>query len=489
MRIWEKIRKAVRNMFRKSNIEAAFGTSIVVSSKMEHKMQLWSDMFENHPPWRDDEKGMLTMNLAASVSSEMARLVTLEMKTDITGSPRADYLNAQYQPVVKKARQLTEYACAMGGVVLKPFVSGERIFVSVVQALDFYPTAFDSDGDVTGGIFADYAFIGNYKYTRLEEHKLENKTLTITNKAFRTVVSELSTTQEDVLGDPVSLEEVPEWAGVSNVVVIHDVERTLFHYFKMPFANCVEPRSPLGVSVYAKAEDQIQEADRQWTESMWEYEGGELAVHASTSLFPLDESGAPIIPKGKERLFYTFDYNTDQKLDTFSPAFRDGSLFNGLNKILQQVEFNCGLAYGTFSDPDHVDLTATQVKQSRQRSFSTVADIQKSLQDALEHLAYAMDVLASLYELAPDGDYEVSYYWDDSLVVDSEAQRMIDLQEVTNGIMQKWEYRVKWYGEDEETAKKRTGFTEEKSDDEILDFDEPSADEGDRNQGAEQGGE
>jgi len=28
------------------------------------------------------------------------------------------------------------------------------------------------------------------------------------------------------------------------------------------------------------------------------------------------------------------------------------------------------------------------------------------------------------------------------------------MNEVRMGLMQKWEYRVKWYGEDEETAKK-----------------------------------
>ena len=488
MNLWGKIKKVVSKLFRKNNIEAAFDTSIAVSSKMESKMQLWSDMFEDHPPWKNEEKGALTLNLPSAISSEMARLVTLEMKTEITGGERADWLNKQYQPVIKKARQFTDYACAMGGVVLKPYVSGDRIFVSVVQAIDFYPTSFDSDGDVTGGIFADYAYIGNHKYTRLEEHKLQNKTLTITNKVFKAVVSEISSTHENVLGNETSLTEVPEWAEIAPVVTINNVERTLFQYFKMPFANSIEPRSPLGVSVFARAEEQIKEADRQWSETMWEFDGGEMAIYASHTLFRLDKDGNPIIPKGKERLFHSLEYNREEKFETHNPAFRDQSLFNGLNRIVQRIEFLCGLAYGTISEPTAIDKTATEVKQSRQRSFSTVVDIQKALQDALDHLVYAMDVLATLYELAPEGEYEVSYYWDDSLIVDSGEQRMIDLQEVAAGIMQLWEYRMKWYNEDETTAKERTGFNEQKDDDEILEFiDEPE--DGSQNPQPAQGGE
>lgn len=490
MSFWKRIKKVVSNLFRKNDMEAAFGTSIAVSTTMENKMQLWSDMFEDHPPWKNEEKGAMTMNLPAAISSELARLVTLEMKSEITGSERAEWLNEQYQPVIKKARQFTDFACAMGGVVLKPYVSGKRIYVSIIQATDFYPTSFDSDGDVTGGIFADYAYIGNRKYTRLEEHKLQNMTLTITNKVFKTTVSEISSKQENVLGDETSLTEVPEWSELQPVVTIKNVEKTLFRYFGMPFANSVEPRSPLGMSVFAKAEGRIKEADRQWSEAMWEFEAGEMAVHASYNLFRLDDQGQPIFPKGKERLYRMLEYNREEKFEPYNPPFRDQSLFNGLNKILQQIEFLCGLAYGTISEPASVDKTATEVKQSRQRSFSTVVDIQKALQDALEHLVYAMDVLATLYELAPEGDYEISYYWDDSLIVDSEAQRMIDLQEVAAGIMAEWEYRMKYYGEDEETAKERTGFNEEKDDDEIMEFiAEPNPDDGSKKEDLIQDGE
>ncbi len=454
MGFFGKIRKAVSKLFRKNTIESTFGVRIAVSSKMEQAMQLWSEMFEDHPPWKNEEKGDKTLNLPAAIASEIARLVTVEMQSVVTGSARADYINTQYQPVIDSARRFTEFACAKGGVALKPYVAGDRVFVSVIQADDFYPTAFDSDGNVTAGVFTDYRYIEQYKYTRLEEHKMEGNTYTITNKVFRLSVSNVTAANDDALGTSVSLTDVADWAEIDPVVTVKDVAKPLFAYFKMPFANHIEPRSPLGVSVYSKASDIIREADKQWSEILWEYEAGEAAIHASSNLFHKDRYGNPILPKGRERQFRTFEFDRDQKIDPYHPEFRDNSLFNGLNRYIQKIEFLCGLAYGTISDPSTVDKTATEVKQSRQRSFSTVSDIQKALQTALEHLIYAIDTLTTLYGLAPEGDYEVSFEFDDSIIVDREVE-FTRLMSMAAAQMIRPEKVVAWYfGVSEEEARK-----------------------------------
>ena len=83
-----------------------------------------------------------------------------------------------------------------------------------------------------------------------------------------------------------------------------------------------------------------------------------------------------------------------------------------------------------------------------------------------------MHTLAVLYDLCPDGEYETTYVWDDSIIVDAEAERLRDQQEVMQGLMNKWEYRVKWYGEDEATAKKMLQEMQGPTDDEILGFDD-----------------
>ena len=447
MNFFEKIRKAVRHLFGTSYVSKAFGIQIAVSPKMQTAVQTWTEMYEDRPPWKALEKGKLTLNLPAAISSEIARLVTIEMKSVVSGSPRADYINEQYQRVVDKARDFTEKACALGGICLKPYVVQQtgQVAVSIVQAADFYPAAWNSDGDVTAAVFVDTTYINDKKYTRLEYHKLEGNQYTITNKAYRLNTASVSQEQEkSALGNEVLLSEVPEWASIEPVVTISDIERPLFSYFKMPFSNSVDTASFLGVSCFSRAVDQIHKADDLWSEAAWEYESGERCVNAPEDFFKLGEDGKPIIPEGRERLYRTFSWDNGKALDTYSPDFRDQSLFNGLNKVLHKVEFLCGLATGTFSEPTETDKTATEVKQSKQRSFSTVSDVQKALQKALEGIVYCIDVMATLYELAPEGEYEISYDWDDSIIVDREVE-FARLMSMAAAGMIRPEYVTAWY--------------------------------------------
>ena len=49
--------------------------------------------------------------------------------------------------------------------------------------------------------------------------------------------------------------------------------------------------------------------------------------------------------------------------------------------------------------------------------------------------------------------YMLSLDFDDNILTDKDALRERDRQDVRDGLMQKWEYRVKWYNETEEVAK------------------------------------
>ena len=482
MNIFDTIRKAVRNLFHHTKLEAALGIEIAVSTKMEESIDLWTKMFLDEPPWKDEKAGQETLGLPNSIASEIARLTTVEMVSTVVGSPRADYINEQYQKVIAKARNYTEYAAGMGGIAMKPYLSGKKIPVSIVYAEDFYPTVFDSDGDIRGACFMDYAYDNKHRYTRVEEHGFEaDGTYYIRNKCFRQRVSDIAIGDEK-LGEEVPLAEVPEWAEVTEYIPIGNLKKPLFAYFRMPFANNVEPKSPLGVAAYSRAVNLIREADRLWSEVLWEYDGGELAVNASTNLFQKDITGKAIIPEGRERMFKeTFDFDDQNFLETFNPPFRDSSLFNGLNKTEQRIEFQCGLAYGTISDPNMVDKTATEINAAKQRSYSTIHDTQAALEKALRDLVYAIDSLCTLYNLAPEGSYDVTFQWDDSIIVDAEQERLRDRDEVRDGLMQKWEYRVKWYGETPEKAKQMVseGSNSGLTDDQILGLlNEPEADEG-----------
>ena len=427
--IIRKIGKVVKRMFsKKATVETAFDTNIAVSGKMENAIYLWAEMYENRPPWLNDnaEEGTVeTLGIPASIASEIARLVTMEMEVKVTGSPMAEYLNKQLEGCIVRSRQYTEFACAKGGVALKPYVIPDegKIGISIVQAEDFYPTKFDSNGNITGAIFPDQQIIGNKKYTRMERHELNGTTYTIENKVFVTEASEVDDSNDSFLGTEVELADVPGWESVDPYVVIEDMEKPLFSYFKMPMANSVELRSPLGVSVYAKAASSgvLKNIDKQWSNILWEYDATQASVFGDEDVFQQDNNGNLTLEGRDKRLFRTFD-GLEEKLKEYAPNIRDTSLFNGLDKMLKQAEFQCSLAYGTISDPANTDKTATEVKQSKQRSFSLVCDIQNSFKAAHENLIQAMYELALLYELSPDGKYEMMFDFDDSIVVDRDVE-------------------------------------------------------------------
>lgn len=442
----ERIGQVIRKMLGREKIKDAIGVEVAVSDKMANGIDLWAKMYKNEPPWK--EKNIKLCGLPAAIAGEFARLVTLELKTEVTGN---DFINEEYQAVVSDIRKYTEYACAKGGLAMKPYASEGHIEVDMVQADRFFPTKFNSRGEVTAAVFAESLTVGEKVYTRLEYHQHEGTMYHINNKAF--VKRDLDNIE--VLGKEVPLTAVPEWANLQEEVTLKNVKMPLFAYFKIPNANNIDDTSPLGVSVYSRAVSDIKEADKQWTRLLWEFEGSELAVDADVTLFKKNAKGEYELPKGKERLFRMMDLDENaEKYKVYAPPIRDENLINGFNAILRRIEFNVGLAYGTLSDPDTVDKTAEEIKTSKQRSYSTVSDIQKSLQTALEQLVYAMDVMAQLSGLSGRKKYEMRFDWDDSIVTDREQDRKQDIQDVSMGIMRPEEYRAKWYGETVEQARK-----------------------------------
>lgn len=445
-RLIEKIRQVIRKMLGKEKIKDAVGVDVAVSDKMATAIELWSKMYMEKAPWLN--KDVKSCGLSAAIASEFARLVTLELETEITGN---DFLNEEYQAVICDIRKYCEYGCAKGGLALKPYVSEGHIEVDTVQADRFFPTKFNSRGEVTAAVFAESLTVGKKVYTRIEYHQYENMKYRISNKVF--VKNDLD--DVDVLGKEVPLTDIPEWADIQPETNIVGVEKALFAYFKVPNANNTDDRSPLGVSVYARAVNDIREADEQWSRILWEYKASELAVDVDETMFRKNDDGTFDLPKGCERLFRMMDMDdNNEKYKVYSPAIRDESLFNGMNNILRRIEFNCGLAYGTLSNPETVDKTAEEIKASKQRSYSTVSDIQKSLQGALEHLIYAMDVLAQLSNLPGGKKYEVSFNWDDSIVIDKEKELLSMQQDAAGGFIRKELYVAKKYGVSEEEALK-----------------------------------
>lgn len=465
----------------------------------------------HEPSWNDPTR-VVSLGLPAMIASEKARTALLEFKSEITtptkeleidnpnykepeedifgnliptmepatiiedkpvgNTDRAEYLNEQYEKLKKSLRKQLEYGISKGGLVIKPYVVSRKVVdpktkgkekvvytieFDFIQADSFYPLAFDASGNITEAAFLDTQIHKDTTYRRLEYHKWEGTTITVVNMAFKSLNTN---TQSDMsgldLGEEISIKEVAEWKDLPEKTKIGPVEKPLFAYFKMSDANTVDTLSPLGVSGYSRAVSLIKDADMQYSRLLWEYEAGEMAIDIDRDAMNFMEDGQgnghTVQNHLQQRLFRKVDLGESDTYQPFAPTLRDNSFREGLNTILMRIEDVCAISRGTLSDAGQEAKTATELKILKQRSYQANADIQHALEDTLKDVVYIMNVYCDLYEITPDGEYDVSFEWDDSILVDVDTELSKRITLMQNGLMSKLELRQWYFGETERQA-------------------------------------
>ena len=493
-------------------IEQSLHVAPVISSEMEKAIELWSDMYKNKAPWLkeptySDPSRVVSLGLPALIASEKARTALLEMESEITtptkevtkdnpdyeepkpdaygnilpsavppvitedvpttDTQRAEYLSKQYDKLKKQLRKQIEYGIAKGGLVIKPYVvinndeaaeAVADIEFDFIQADMFYPLAFNASGKITEAAFIQTKTDKNTIYRRLEYHKWHGNVVDVVNKAYKSLNTNEQTSDMSGLdlGQEIPLTEVPEWKDLPPKTTINDIKQPLFAYFKMPEANTIDTVSPLGVSGFSRAVQLIKDADMQYSRLLWEYEGGELAIDVDRDALNFKEDSAgvghSVNNQLQNRLYRTVDLGESNTFEPYSPSLRDSSYIQGLNTILMRIEDTTGLSRGTLSDASAEAKTATELKILKQRSYQTNADIQQAIEDTLKDVIYIMNAYCDLYEITPEGDYDVSFEWDDSIIVDIDTELGKRITLLQNGLTSKLETRMWYFGETERQA-------------------------------------
>ena len=428
-------------------------------------------------------------NIRASGQSK-----TIVRETVDGDTKRADYLNKQYHDkLLSKLRAQLEYGVAKGSLIIKPYVVRSKVSgvagldannqvesqdtykyfmeYDFIQADCFYPISFDSSQGLKDVAFIQTKVDGDTTYTRLERHRLRGSNVLIENYAFKQKNNPNTNASMGniTLGTPIPLTEVDEWKDIPKSATVKNVDKLLFGYFKMPEANNIDPHSPLGMSGFGRARDLIKDADEQYSRLLWEFEGGELAIDIDRDALAFiqdKDGGYSQLGHMQNRLYRAIDLGESDTYRPFSPALRDSSLVNGLNQILMKIENACALSHGTLSDVNIEARTATEIRALKQRSFSANHEIQIALQKALEDTIYAMDVYCTLYNIVGDitydnngnadtskmGKYDVSFEWDDSILVDIESELATRLSLYDKGLESQLELRMWYFGETEAQA-------------------------------------
>lgn len=466
------IRQVIRRMLPLKTVEQVERIETPLSADMINALDEWYKAYCDQAPWVNGDT-VKSMNLPAMIASEIARQVTLEMQWNITGkqpepdengeeptpeeldNPRAKYLREEFEKLMAELRKKLEQGCAAGGMAVRPYPNTDdgHIYFGWTMDWSLYPVAFDENGNLKDVIFRDVYQDGDITYTRLERHTIEGNGVHVTQRAFKSKF-------KDQLGSEVPLTAVEQWKNLEPEATLQGTDGQMFGWYKVAAANNVDVDSPMGISVFHKALRVIKQADLQYSRLLWEFEGSELAIDVDPLALrpqkPDARTGAGELkyemPKLNERLFRGVNLDEDH-YNVFSPTIRDASLLNGLNRLLMMIEDLSGLSRGTLSDAPLEARTATELRILRQRTYATIADNQAALERCLRDVVRAMDKYTTIYKLAPEGEYELSFEWDDSILTDKAQEMSERLELMSQGVISRVEMRQWYTGETEPQAK------------------------------------
>lgn len=457
----------------------------VISDEMSECLELWKDMYKDNSPWLNDSEGIYSLGLPKQICQSLQQQTLSELETSITEpgmkenieedksdiiDTRAKFLNDIYNKrFIKKLPQAFEKALALGGMIVKPYMSDGQIYLDFNYQGEFYPIAFDDDGNIIDIAFIDQFTSGKYIFTKVERQTFSQskRMVVVENKAFKAQVRNEDDDVEQELGQEIPLSDVDRWNGISEEpVTIDNVDKPLYGFFKVPLANNIDIKSPLGISVFSPAVKLIRRADEQFSRLDWEYAGGQLAIDVDPTAVTDSEGyyGTTMnMDNCQNRLYRKLDLGTDDTYHAWSPALRDANYISGLNVYTNKIEDMIGLARGTLSQVESDARTATEIKLLKQKTYITVSALQDNLEDCILDVIYAINVFAELYNLSPSGDYTTNIEWKDSILTDTdtELEQKLSLKEA--GILSKAEIRAWYTGESIESAQMQIDKINEES--------------------------
>lgn len=232
-----------------------------------------------------------------------------------------------------------------------------------------------------------------------------------------------------------------------------------FGIVRPAIANTRVDMSPYGQSVFADAVDAVQAVDLTFDALVNEVDVSKMRVFLSDVLFDREASGdrSVTIPFGRQDCtVFRKVMSTEDTIQEFAPALRTASQAEAFRIALQMLGdlTGLGLGYFDFDESRGYVKTATEVSSDNSALMRNIRRHENAMEGAICGIARAvMAVSRGFGESVPD-EGGVRVQFDDSIIQDTAAEKAQDMAEV--GVtMAAWEYRARWYGEDEATARRR----------------------------------
>lgn len=232
-----------------------------------------------------------------------------------------------------------------------------------------------------------------------------------------------------------------------------------FAIVKPAIDNTRVDMSPYGQSVFADAVDAIQAVDLAFDALINEVDVSKMRIFLSDVLFDKESDGKGkrvSIPFGKQDCtVFRKVMSSDDMVQEFAPALRTNAQAEAFRIALQMLGdlTGFGISYFDFDNSGYVK-TATEVASDYSALMRNIARHEHALEVSIAGISRAVLHCARMFgeNLPDEGGIHVMF--DDSIVTDTAAEKRLSMAEV--GVtMHPYEYRMKFYGEDEQTARKR----------------------------------
>lgn len=410
-----------------------------------------------------------TLNMPKKVCEDWANLL-LNEKTDVVVGE-----DKQQDKLWDLLNKVNFWTKGNEGIE-KTFALGTGAFVETAddegnERLQFitrnkiYPITFDQDR------ITECAFVNvNSKTTIIQMHikgtKQEDKVLLDKNGNYFIITM----TYEKKTND--TSEDIGEL--IDESVFDTGSDLAWFQILKPNIANNLDINSPMGISIYANALDTLQGVDLAYDGFCEEMRLGRSRIFVNKNLIRYDENGqTKTFDNNESGFYYGGAENGAKPFEFYSPILRTESYFNGINNALNLLSSKVGFGENHYRFDKGGVTTATQVISENSEMFRSLKKHEIILNEVIIGVCKALMYIHNNFtnnEFKFDLDANIEVKFDDSIIEDKETMKMTDRQDVNMGVMSKVEYRMKWYNEDEETAKQKLAEIEEENKSQVSNF-------------------
>ena len=361
--------------------------------------------------------------IASLVFNEQA-----EIKLDDEQANKFIQQQLQDDRFTKNFERYLESCLALGGLAMRPYVDGERVRVSFIQAPVFLPLQSNtqdvsSAAIVTKTIKAD----GNKQryYTLIEFHEWSNDEYTVSNELYRS-------DNQNVIGSRVPLSEIYE--DLEEVVELNGLSRPLFTYLRPPGMNNKDINSPLGLSIFDNAKTTIDFLNTTYDEFMWEVKMGQRRVAVPSQMIKAEynQDGENVVVKREfeagHNVYEQFDSGDIDKgigITDLTTPIRSDDYIKAINEGLALFEMQIGVSAGMFGFDGKSMKTATEIVSENSDTYQMRNSIVSLVEQSLKELIISMIELAKAYKLysgeIPEMD-KISINLDDGVFTDRNAE-------------------------------------------------------------------